>query len=69
MGGKGPITATAHKLARFIYTVMRYGVAYQQQSEEAFTVEPRERQEKQLHRRVKELGCELKKIEMPATVM
>jgi len=45
---------------------MRCGVAYQKRSEEAFTSEHRERQEKNLHRRAKELGYELKKIEIPA---
>jgi len=45
---------------------MRYGVAYQKRSEEEFTTEHSERQEKNLHRRAKEMGYELKKIEMPA---
>ena len=54
------------KLPRILYTVMRYGVAYQKRSEEEFTSEHRERQEKNLHRRAKELGYELKKIEIPA---
>lgn len=66
LGAPKAITATAHKLARILYTVMRYGVAYQKRSEEAFTSEHRERQEKNLHRRAKELGYELKKIEIPA---
>jgi len=60
------ITATAHKLARILYTVMRYGVEYAKRSEEEFTSEHRERQEKNLHRRAKEMGYELKKIEIPA---
>jgi len=38
------ITATAHKLSRILPTVMRYDVAYQKWSEEAFTGEHRERQ-------------------------
>ena len=66
LGAPNAITATAHKLARILYTVMRYGVAYQKRSEEEFTSEHRERQEKNLHRRAKELGYELKKIEIPA---
>ena len=33
LGAPKAITATAHKLARIFYTVMRYGVAYQKQSE------------------------------------
>jgi len=55
LGTPKAITATAHKLARIFYTVMRYGVAYQKRSEEAFTTEHRERQEKNLHRRAKEI--------------
>ncbi len=66
LGAPKAVTATAHKLARILYTVMRYGVAYQKQSEEAFVIEHRQRQEKNLHRRAKELGYELKKIETPA---
>ncbi len=58
------ITATAHKLARILYMVMRYGVAYQKRSEEEFVIDHRKPQEKNLHRRAKELGYELKKIEM-----
>jgi len=41
---------------RSFHLVMRHGVAYQKRSEEEFTSEHRERQEKNLHRRAKELG-------------
>jgi len=67
LGAPKAITATAHKLARILYTVMRYGVAYQKQSEEAFAMEHQQRQEKSLRRRAKELGNKLKKLE-PAPV-
>ena len=60
------ITATAHKLARIFYTVLRYVVEYRKRSEEEFTVEHRKRMKKNLHRRAKELSYELKKIEVPA---
>jgi len=40
---------TAHKLARILYTLMRYGVACQKQSKEAFMTEHREKQKKNLH--------------------
>ena len=66
LGAPKAITATAHKLARIFYTVMRYGVAYQKQSEEEFVIEHRKRMEKNLHRRAKELGYELRKVETPA---
>jgi transposase len=67
LGAPKAITATAHKLARIFYTVMRYGVGYQRRSEEEFVIEHRKRMEKNLHRRAKELGYELRKIEPPAS--
>ena len=59
------ITATAHKLARIIYNLMRYGVAYSRQEEAAYAEQVRGRLEKQLHRRARELGFEVVKIEPP----
>jgi len=41
-------------------------VAYQKRSEEEFVVDHRQRMEKSLHRRAKELGFELRKVELPA---
>ena len=64
MGPKA-ITATAHKLARILYAVIRFGVAYQQQSEEAEIEQHRQRQEKTLRRKAKELGYVLRKIAAP----
>ena len=46
---------------------MRYGMAYVRQEEAAYAEQVRERLEKQLHRRARELGFELKKLE-PAVV-
>ena len=69
LGAPKAITATAHKLARILYTVMCYGVAYQKQIEEAFVIEYRQRQEKNLHRRAKELGYELVKKPESDTVL
>ena len=65
LGAPKAITATAHKLARIFYTMMRYGVTYQKQSEAEFVEHNRQRLEKSLRRRAKELGFELKKIEPP----
>ena len=60
------ITATAHKLARIIYNIMRFGVEYMKRDEEAYAEQVRDRQEKQLHRRAKELGLEVtKKVDAP----
>ena len=63
LGAPKAITATAHKLARIVYHLMRYGLAYVRQTEAAYAVQVRDRLEQQLHRRAKELGYELKKIE------
>jgi transposase len=62
LGAPKAITATAHKLARILYNLMRHGVAYMKQEEAAYAEQVRERLEKQLHRRARELGYELKKI-------
>jgi len=63
LGAPKAITALAHKLARILYNMMRYGVAYMKKDEAAYAEQVRERLDKQLHRRAKELGYELKKIE------
>lgn len=67
LGAPKAITATAHKLARIVYNVMRYGVEYMQQTEAAYAEQMRERQEKAFKRRAKELGYEVKKIEKVET--
>jgi len=61
------ITATAHKLARILYNLLRYGLAYTKRDEQAYTEQVRNRLEKSLHRRAKELGYELVKKPEPAT--
>jgi transposase len=63
LGAPKAITAAAHKLARIVYGLMRYGVAYVKETEEAYAEEVRQRQERQLQRRARELGYELKKVE------
>ena len=66
LGAPKAITATAHKLARIVYNVIRYGVAYMMETEAVYAEQVRQRLEKQLQRRAKELGFELKKIDPPA---
>ena len=63
LGAPKAITAAAHKLARIVYNVMRFGVEYQKKDEEAYAAEVRAKLEKSFHRRAKELGYEVKKIE------
>ena len=66
LGAPKAITALAHKLARIIYNLMRYGVAYMRQTEEAYAEQVRARLEKQLRRRAAELGYELRKVDPTA---
>jgi hypothetical protein len=49
-----------------LYNVMRYGVAYMQQTEADYAQQVHERVEKQLRRRARELGYELQPITPPA---
>jgi transposase len=67
LGAPKAITATAHKLARIVYNLLRYGLAYVKQEEAVYAEQVRQRLESQLQRRARELGYELKKIELPAT--
>ena len=56
LGAPQAITACAHKLARIVYNLMRFGLAYVKQTESAYMEQVRERQEKQLQRRAQELA-------------
>jgi transposase len=66
LGAPKAITATAHKLARIVYHLVRYGMAYVKQTEAAYAEQVRERLERQLRRRARELGFELHKVEPAA---
>jgi transposase len=66
LGAPKAITATAHKLARIVYSLLRYGMAYMKREEEAYAAEVRAKLEQSFHRRAKELGYEVKKIEPKA---
>ena len=66
LGAPKAITATAHKLARIVYNLMRYGEAYMKE-EAAYAQEVSQRLERQLHRRAKELGYELRRVEAPGS--
>ena len=66
LGAPKAITAAAHKLARVVYGVLRYGWTYQKRSEEEFVEEHRRRQEANFRRRARELGYEVRKIEGPS---
>jgi transposase len=62
LGAPKAITAGAHKLARIIYNLLRFGLAYVQKSEEDYVALTRARQLKSLQRKARELGFELKEI-------
>ena len=61
LGAPKAITAAAHKLARIVYNVTRFGMAYAKKSEAEYAAGQRRRLEKSLHRRARELGYELAK--------
>ncbi len=67
MGSPKAVTASAHKLARIVYALMRYGVGYVKQTEQVYAEQTHQKMEKQFHRRAKELGYEVKKIEPAVT--
>ena len=66
LGAPKAITATAHQLARILYHLLRFGEAYVKETEAAYAEPTRQRQEKQLQRRAKELGYTLTKVETTA---
>ncbi len=63
LGSPKAVTATAHKLARIVYALMRHGLAYVKQTQEVYAEQTRQKMEKQFHRRAKELGYEVTKLE------
>lgn len=69
LGAPKAITALAHKLARIVYNLVRYGVAYMKQTEEVYAEQVRQRREKQFQRQARELGYEVKKIEPVAAAV
>jgi transposase len=65
LGTPKAITATAHKLARLIYSMLKHGTTYVAQGLEAYEQQYRERVVKTLSRRARELGYELVKPTVP----
>jgi transposase len=65
LGAPKAITATAHKLARIVYALVRHGGEYVKASEAEYTERVRGRLERQLKRRAKELGFEVVKVPEP----
>jgi hypothetical protein len=69
LGAPKALTATAHKLGRILYHLLKYGEAFVQQEEKYYVEEVRERLERQLHRRARELGDTVTQIAPPAEAM
>jgi transposase len=67
LGAPKAVTAAAHQLGRIVYRLVRYGAAYVKETEEAYAEQVRQRLERQLRRRARELGFELRPIEASAS--
>ena len=61
LGSPKAITAVAHKLARMIYNMIRYGTAYVERSQEEYEKRYQERRLKGVERAAEELGFTLQK--------
>jgi transposase len=59
LGGKGAVTATAHKLACLVYRMLKYGTEYVQQSMQEYEQKVRSQMERALHRKAAALGYQL----------
>ncbi len=59
LGGRGVITATAHKLALWVYRVLNYGIESMRQSLEEYAAKVRAQAERILRRKAAQLGYEL----------
>ena len=67
LGAPKAITATAHKLARLVYTMLKHGTAYVQQGMDEYEQQYRDRTVKNLTRRAQTFGYTLvKTAEVPA---
>jgi transposase len=62
LGAPKAITAAAHKLARIVYNLLRYGVVYLHKTEEEYAAQVRARRLKSLRRHARELGFRLEEI-------
>jgi transposase len=68
LGAPKAITATAHKLARLIYTMLKHGTAYVRQGMDEYEQQYRDRMVKHMTRRAKALGYTLVKAPEGAAV-
>ncbi len=59
LGAPKAITATAHKIARLVYSMLKYGSEYVDPGQDYYEEKYRERIIKNLHKKVKKLGYEM----------
>lgn len=59
LGAPKAITATAHKLARLVYSMLKYGTAYVDAGQDSYEERYRSRAVQNLKRKAKDLGFEL----------
>jgi transposase len=57
--GKGAVAATAHKLARLVYRILKYGRDYVKQSMQEYAAKQKENLERALRRKAAALGFEV----------
>jgi transposase len=65
LGGKGAITATAHKLAVLVYRLLKHGADYVRQSLEDYATKMRDQLAQSLRRKAEQLGFDLVPKEAP----
>lgn len=59
IGGRGAITATAHKLSRLVYRMLKHGTEYVTRSLADYEAQVREKLERSLRRKAQSLGYDL----------
>ena len=59
IGGKGACTATAHKLARLVYRMLKYGRAYVKQGMDEYAAKMQASAERIVRKKAAALGFEL----------
>ena len=64
-GDEQATVATAHKIARIVYHLLKYGEAYEAESVDAYEQKRQERELRQLTRRANKLGYTLAPVREP----
>jgi transposase len=67
IGGRGACTATAHKLARLVYRMLKYGRDYVKQGLDAYAAKMQEQAHRALQRKAAAMGYQLVPNGQPAT--